>query len=209
VADSVSIPSNSYVHEPAHSQPIESFARAEESQPYSPDQHSLEPPTQIPSAAASIELGLLGFKDILGFQSPEERVKAFDRTRDQFAVIDTGLSNWLQVTLHAHPEHSDVVDRNSKPLSEEFKTSVPRTKFPKLSSLGNLASSLQDGSHSSSGHIRRPSAPLGSIKQHQVGKDFLHTAGVLGGQAGKAAKGLFSKGRSKLKGSGGSEKVEP
>ncbi|KAL2794309.1 hypothetical protein BJX66DRAFT_200931 [Aspergillus keveii] len=209
VADSVSSPSNSYVHEPAHSQPIETFARAEEGQPYSPDQHSLEPPTQIPSAAASIELGLLGFKDILGFQSPEERVKAFDRTRDQFAVIDTGLSNWLQVTLHAHPEHSDVVDRNSKPLSEEFKTSVPRTKFPKLSSLGNLASSLQDGSHSSSGHIRRPSAPLGSIKQHQVGKDFLHTAGVLGGQAGKAAKGLFSKGRSKLKGSGGSEKVEP
>jgi hypothetical protein len=209
VADSVSIPSNSYVHEPAQPQPTETFARAEEGQSYSPDQHSLEPPTQIPSAAASIESGLLGFKDILGFQSPEERVKAFDRTRDQFAVIDTGLSNWLQVTLHAHPEHSDVVDRNSKPLSEEFKNSVPRTKFPKLSSLGNLASSLQDGSHSSSGHIRRPSAPLGSIKQHQVGKDFLHTAGVLGGQAGKAAKGLFSKGRSKLKGSGGTEKVEP
>ncbi|KAL3464304.1 hypothetical protein BJX64DRAFT_254669 [Aspergillus heterothallicus] len=206
--DSINISSSSFVHEPAQSANTETLTLAEEGPSYGLDQtaQSLEPPAQIHSTSASIESGLLGFKDILGFQSPEERVKAFDRTREQFAFIDTGLSNWIQVTLHAHPEHSDVVDRNSKPLSEEFKNTVPRTKFPKLSSLGNLASSLQEGSHSSSGHIRRPSAPLGSIKQHQVGKDFLHTAGVLGGQAGKAAKGLFSKGRSKLKGSGGTEK---
>ncbi|RDW86287.1 uncharacterized protein DSM5745_02929 [Aspergillus mulundensis] len=204
--DSMSIQSSGHGHESSLSQTTEALARAEEGESFSPVRQSFEPPAQLPPV--HVETGLLGFKDILNMQSPYERIQSFDRTRDQFAAVDTGLGNWLQVTFHAHPEHNDVVNRNNKPLSEEFKNSVPRTKFPKLASLGNLASSLQDGSHSASGHIRRPSAPLGSMRQPS-GKDFLHTAGVLGGQAGKAAKGLFSKGRSKLKGSGGSEKVEP
>ncbi|KAL4884814.1 hypothetical protein BJY04DRAFT_182088 [Aspergillus karnatakaensis] len=210
--DFASIPSSDHVNEsiepvqPIQSQTTETLARAEEGQSSSPTQSFAEAPARIPST--SVESGLLGFKEILGMQSSDERVQAFNRTRDQFAAIDTGLSHWVQVTVQAHPEHSDVVERNAKPLSDEFKNSVPRAKFPKLSSLGNLASSLQDGSHSPSGHIRRPSAHLGTVKQHQGTKDFLHSAGVLGGQAGKAAKGLFSKGRSKLKG-GGSEKVEP
>ncbi|KAL6233990.1 hypothetical protein BDW75DRAFT_231540 [Aspergillus navahoensis] len=158
----------------------ETLARAEEGESFSPMPRPLEQPAHIPPASG--EAGLLGFKDILSMQSPYERIQSFDRTRDQFAAIDTGLSNWLQLTFHAHPEHDDVINRNSKPLSEEFRNNVPRAKFPKLASLGNLASSLQDGSHSTSGHIRRPSAPLGSMRQ-QSGKDFLHTAGVLGGQA--------------------------
>ncbi|KAL2831095.1 hypothetical protein BDW59DRAFT_140379 [Aspergillus cavernicola] len=207
IVDAVSSPSSAQFHGSGHSQTTDTLARAEEGESFSPDRQSLEPPVQ--SSSASMDSGLLGFKDILGIQSSDERVKAFNRTRDQFAAIDTGLGHWVQFTIQAHPEHSDVIERNDKPLSDEFKNSVPRTKFPKLSSLGNLASSLQDGSHSTSGHIRRPSASLGSVKQNQVGKDFLHTAGVLGGHAGKAAKGLFSKGRSKLKGSGGTEKVEP
>ncbi|KAL4820953.1 hypothetical protein BDW67DRAFT_75242 [Aspergillus spinulosporus] len=204
--DATTIPLSDHGHEPTLSQTTETLARAEEGDSSSHMPPTLEQPTHKPPV--SDETGLLGFKDILSMQSPYERIQSFDRTRDQFATINTGLGNWLQVTFHAHPEHHDVISRNSKPLSEEFKNSVPRAKFPKLASLGNLASSLQDGSHSTSGHIRRPSAPLGSMRQ-QSGKDFLHTAGVLGGQAGKAAKGLFSKGRSKLKGAGGSEKVEP
>ncbi|KAL4991425.1 hypothetical protein BDW68DRAFT_141750 [Aspergillus falconensis] len=204
--DATSIPSSSHGHESALSQTTETLARAEEGESFSPMPRSLEQPAHVPPASG--ETGLLGFKDILSMQSPYERIRSFDRTRDQFAAIDTGLGNWLQFTFHAHPEHHDVINRNSKPLSEEFRNNVPRAKFPKLASLGNLASSLQDGSHSTSGHIRRPSAPLGSMRQ-QSGKDFLHTAGVLGGQAGKAAKGFFSKGRSKLKGTGGSEMVEP
>ncbi|KAL3475073.1 hypothetical protein BJX99DRAFT_259830 [Aspergillus californicus] len=191
IEDDSFFPSES-THESPHSRTIDTLAQAEEGQSYSPDQQSYEHPAQT---STSMESGLLGFKDILGIQSSNGRVEAFNRTRDQFAAIDTGLNHWIQFTVQAHPEHFDVVKRNTQPLSDEFKNNVPRTKFPKLSSLGNLASSLQDNSHSSSGHIRRPSAPLGSVKQGQVGKDLLHTAGVLGGQAGKAAKGFFSKGR--------------
>lgn len=202
--DTTDISSSGPGYEPTLS---EALAQAEEEESHSPKHQNLG--LSAPISSTSIESGLLGFKDILGKQSPYERIQAFDRTRDQFAAIDTGLSNWVQVTLYAHPEHADVVERNSKPLSDEFKNSLPRAKFPKLTSLGNLASSLQDGSHSTSGHVRRSSTTLGSVRQNQAGKDFLHTAGVLGGHAGKAAKGLFSKGRSKLKGVGGSEKVEP
>ncbi|KAI9821478.1 MAG: hypothetical protein M1832_003325 [Thelocarpon impressellum] len=50
----------------------------------------------------------------------------------------------------------------------------------------------------------------GKLTTHQVqakGKDILHTAGVFGGKANVAAKGLFAKGKSRFRGSGG-EKVD-
>ncbi|KAE8390933.1 hypothetical protein BDV23DRAFT_154146 [Aspergillus alliaceus] len=181
---------------------------------YSPvvtDQHSAAP-APAPTQSPSIESTLLGFRDILELKTSDERVQAFNKTRDQFVTIDTGLNNWLQVTIHAHPEYADVVQQSLKQTPGEPKHPVSRGKFPKFSSLGNLVSSHQEGTSSGSGHVRRPSAPLGSMmnKQHveQRGKDLLHTAGVFGGKAGEAAKGLFAKGRSKFKG-GGSDKVEP
>jgi hypothetical protein len=39
------------------------------------------------------------------------------------------------------------------------------------------------------------------------GKEFLHTAGIFGGKAGKAGKGLLAKGKNKFRGSGG-DKVD-
>ncbi|KJK67729.1 hypothetical protein P875_00109007 [Aspergillus parasiticus SU-1] len=169
---------------------------------YSPavaNQDTVTPtPALAPTQSPSIEASLLGFRDILELKTSDERVQAFNKTRDQFVTIDTGLNNWLRVTIHAHPEYADVVQQSLKQTTDESKYPVPRAKFPKLSSLGNLVSSHQEGS-SGSGHVRRSSTHLGSMmnKQHveQRGKDFLHTAGVFGGKAGEAAKGLFAKGR--------------
>ena len=51
----------------------------------------------------------------------------------------------------------------------------------------------------------------GKLTSHQVqakGKDILHTAGVFGGKANVAAKGLFAKGKSRFRGSGGGDKVD-
>ncbi|EAW09330.1 uncharacterized protein ACLA_035330 [Aspergillus clavatus NRRL 1] len=167
-------------------------------------------PAAILKVSPSVEPTLLGFRDILGIKSSDERVRAFDRTRDQFATIDTGLQNWLQIVVRAHPEHMDVVEQSTKASSSGPKAAVTNRKFPKLSSLGHFVSH-QEGPPSGSGHVRRPSAPLGSIMNKQQveqrGKDLLHTAGALGGRAGEAAKGLFAKGRNKLKG-GGSDKVD-
>jgi hypothetical protein len=168
-------------------------------------------PLPEPKMPQTVEPTLLGFRDIMGIQSSDERVRAFDRTREQFATIDTGLKNWLQVVIRAHPEHMDVVEQSMKVSTVEPKAVVSKGKFPKLPSLGHFTSSNQDGPPSGSGHARRPSATLGSkMNKQQVeqrGKDLLHTAGALGGLAGSAAKGLFAKGRNKLK-RGEADKVD-
>ncbi|KAE8148788.1 hypothetical protein BDV25DRAFT_157568 [Aspergillus avenaceus] len=175
---------------------------------YAPPVAEQQTPTAVPTQSPSIEASLLGFREILEMKTSDERVQAFDKTRSQFMTINTGLNNWLQVMVHAHPEYTDVVQQSLKQSPEEPKLAVSRGKFPKLSSLGNLVSSHQDGAGTGTGHVRRPSAHLGSMmnKQHveQRSKEFLHTAGVFGGKAGEAAKGLFAKGRSKFK--GGSDK---
>lgn len=146
---------------------------------------------------------LQGFRDILKLSTPVARVKAFDSTRDQFAVLDTGLNNWLRLTLDAHPEHADVLNVNQ---SQPTRNSPTRTRFPKLPTLGALGTPKEDGTPTSANHLRRPSGNIGTIMNksavEQRGKEFLHTAGTFGGKAGGAAKGLFAKGRSKFRATG-------
>ncbi|KAI2842071.1 hypothetical protein CBS11350_5990 [Aspergillus niger] len=150
---------------------------------------------------ATVEPTLLGFREILAMKTSEERVRAFNDTRTKFGTIDTGLNQWISVTVQTHPEHNDVVEKSTKLTSTDAKAPVSRGKFPKLAALGKA-----DLSPSGSGHARRPSAPLGAMMNKQQveqrGKELLHTAGVLGGRAGEAAKGFFARSRSKLKGGG-------
>ncbi|PWY92812.1 hypothetical protein BO70DRAFT_357950 [Aspergillus heteromorphus CBS 117.55] len=188
-----------------------------------PDSHADEGPVAGSDRRASrimfttpttTEPILLGFREILGMKTSEDRVRAFNENRAKFGTIDTGLNQWLSMTVQAHPEHKDVVEKSMKQTpGGVVKAPVSRGKFPKkLASLGNFASSHPDGSPSGSGHVRRPSAPLGAMMNKQQveqrGKELLHSAGVLGGRAGEAAKGFFARGRSKLKGSGNNDKVD-
>ncbi|KAF4771314.1 hypothetical protein HAV15_004381 [Penicillium sp. str.  len=172
------------------------------------------PQLQVTSNAGSTSLDeskLLGFRDILGITSINQRIKSFEHTRDQFATIDTGLNHWLQFTVHDHPEHADVV-RQSQNLSPIVPPSdASRSRFPKLGALSNLGS-LNDGTPTGPTHIRRPSGHIGTVmnkdKVGEKGKELLHTAGAFSGKATGAAKGLFAKGRSRFRPSGGSEKVD-
>lgn len=173
----------------------------------------LPPPNAQPKIAA--------FREILALKSPSERIRAYDETREQFANLNTGLANWLAIKANELPEHADVfVDSGRRPAFQGHKPSPSRSK------LGGL---LQTGGHSSQSYSNNPpSAPdgalgsastygyspsvgsSGKLSSQQVqakGKDLLHTAGVFGGKANIAAKGLFSKGKSKLRGSSGAEKV--
>ncbi|KAJ5738416.1 hypothetical protein N7493_001571 [Penicillium malachiteum] len=170
----------------------------------------LEPQTNIPEisalgASTVDEKKLPGFRDILNITSTSERTKAFDKTRDQFAVLNSGLNNWLQMTIRDHPEHADVV-QSSQNLTTVHRNSPTRTRFPKLTSLGTLTTSRDDTTPTGTSHMRRPSGNIGTIMNksnvEQKGKEFLHTAGTFGGKAGEAAKGLFAKGRSKFRASG-------
>ena len=173
----------------------------------------LPPPNAQPKIAA--------FREILALKAPLERIQAYDETRQQFANLNTGLAHWLAVKASELPEHADLfVDSSRRPAFQSHKPSPSRIK------LGGL---LQSGSHSTQQYSANPSpaadgAPSnaspygyspsvgsgGKLSSQQVqakGKDLLHSAGVFGGKANVAAKGLFSKGKSKLRGSSGLEKV--
>ena len=140
---------------------------------------------------------ILGFRDILHIKYAPERIRAFERTRNQFADIDTGLNEWIGATMLTHPEYSDIVESNEQFAAANQKLIHSKgAKFPRLPSLGNFASHLDVAG---SVPKRNNSSSLGSQRGSQRGKEILHTAGVLGGKAGDAAKGLFHKGRNKLR----------
>ncbi|WEW60243.1 hypothetical protein PRK78_005728 [Emydomyces testavorans] len=149
---------------------------------------------------------LLGFREIMSLKTSNQKIAAFNRTREQFAATDTGLQDWLRQAAENLSEHADLVQRNGElppGSSISHKSTTSRSKFPILSS----------GSGPSRTHIRHASGtPLSSMMHSQQvqakGKDLLHSAGVLGGKAGDAAKGLFAKGRNKFRHSGSADKVD-
>ncbi|KAJ5555011.1 hypothetical protein N7535_007453 [Penicillium sp. DV-2018c] len=163
------------------------------------------PKGPVPSNVGTISLDeskLLGFRDILGITSINQRIKSFENTRDQFAALDTGLTRWLQFTVQENPEYAGLV-KQSQDLSPNLQQPSPsRSRFPKLGSLGALGS-LNDGTPTSATHMRRPSGHIGTVmnreKVGEKGKELLHTAGAFSGKASGAAKGLFAKGRSKFR----------
>ncbi|KAF6236930.1 hypothetical protein HO173_004807 [Letharia columbiana] len=178
----------------------------------------LPPPNAQPKMAA--------FREILALKSASDRIRAYDETREQFANLNTGLAQWLAITANDLPEHADLLTNSARrPAFQGHKPSPSRSKLGGLLQSGGhsnqiYANSSQPapegaatggalGNASPYGHS--PSAgSSGKISSQQVqakGKDLLHTAGVFGGKANVAAKGLFSKGKSKLRGNSGAEKA--
>jgi hypothetical protein len=169
-----------------------------------------------PTQPAGTEASLPSFRKIMEIPSGNEKIRVFKDTREQFARIDNGLEDWIRRSSESLPEHADLIRANGR-LPGGAPTGVlpPRNKFPKLSSLGNLSlPSSHEGSSQlgySPSHVRRSSgSPLTGVMNRQnveaKGKDLLHSAGVFGGKAGGAARGLFAKGKSKLR--GGADKVD-
>lgn len=174
-------------------------------------------PFPLPNAPPKIT----AFREILALKAPSERIRAYDETREQFANLNTGLAHWLTVTANDLPEHADLLTNSARrPAFQAHKPSPSRSKLGGLLQSGghpnqqypNSSQSVPDGTlGNASPHGYSPSGGTsGKISSQQVqakGKDLLHTAGVFGGKANVAAKGLFSKGKSKLRGSSGAEKV--
>lgn len=153
------------------------------------------------------------FREILAIKSPQERINAYNKTRQTFADMDTGLSSWITATMTANPEHGDLADIATKPApnfasstKHKYSPSIPRLR---ATSLG--AQQSQSGGVTSPTGQRQPGqqAPTptaaGSAGRVQ-GKDLLKQANIFGGKASAGAKGLFAKAKSRAK--GGSEKVD-
>jgi len=175
------------------------------------------------------------FREILALKNPSDRIRAYNETRDHFAHMNTGLAHWLAATTNDLPEHADLLTSSGRPAMnlQGHRTSQSRSKLGGLLPGGGQSGqqpyfqqylNASPGQHSASdgnapgsgigGGSPQGFSPSGGsggkLSSQQVqakGKDLLHTAGVFGGKANVAAKGLFSKGKSKLKAAGGNEKV--
>lgn len=175
------------------------------------------------------------FREILALKTHAERIRAFNETREQISHINTGLTHWLAVTSSELPEHAAIMSGIERPTQVVVaQKAIPfKAKIPGLRSAGALATQQpyyqqylnatpqaissegiggQNATGSSSSQGFSPSGGSSSkLSTQQVqakGKDLLQAAGVFGGKANVAAKGLFSRGRSKLRGSSGVDKVD-
>ncbi|KAF3480010.1 uncharacterized protein GIQ15_06986 [Arthroderma uncinatum] len=184
--------------------------------------HSPIPNTEKNDSAAPVDAlhqKAPDFREITSIPQPTQRIAAFNNARGVYANTDTGLDGWIKnVADTGHPENSETIQRNGAPPADSNTPHRPvpsQAKFPKLPSLGNISLPTRhhDGSGPAHGHARQNSgAALGGMMNTQhvqaKGKDLLHSAGLLGGKAGDAAKGLFAKGRSRFRNSGSADKVD-
>lgn len=157
------------------------------------------------------------FREILAIKSTPTRIAKYEETRHQFANTNTGLGNWLSRTLEAHPEHREVAAAALRPAMNPIGPSGPRHKTnasisrvftskessPATSAHVDSGAEYKSGPGSASTSDQRASTG----KSKDLGKDIFKTAGVLGGKGMKEAKGLFSKGKSRFRGSG-TDKVD-
>ena len=159
----------------------------------------------------------LSFREILNINTPQERIRAYDATRQQVASQESGLVTWLQATGSQYPEHHLLLNRNGRLFPEPasgghaHKPSPSRSKFPRIgASLGGGGQQA----HAETNDVPKPSfgsPSSGKLTSQQVqeeGKKLLQSAGKIGGKAGGAAKGLFAKGKNKLRASSGGDKVD-
>ncbi|KAE9985087.1 hypothetical protein EG328_007858 [Venturia inaequalis] len=177
-----------------------------------PGSHAGPRPPSGPRPKTGEEARPASFREILAIKSTPTRIAKYEETRRQFANTNTGLSNWLGRTLEAHPEHREVAAAALRPAMNPIAPPAPRHKtnasisrvFTSKESSPASSTYVDPGAEYKSGPVSAgPGDQRASTgKSKDLGKDILKTAGVLGGKGMKEAKGLFSKGKSRFRGSG-------
>lgn len=130
------------------------------------------------------------FRQILEMPSASERIRHFKETRMQFATIDTGLDEWLAEMVKRHPEHLQP-GFHSQPLTQNT-AQVAHSQQQNAAFSGELA----EGGLPTNNIPMPPPPSHGSHNQVGIKSKELLLA------AGKAGKGLLSKGKNKLRGTG-------
>ncbi|KIW96484.1 uncharacterized protein Z519_03553 [Cladophialophora bantiana CBS 173.52] len=121
------------------------------------------------------------FRTIMNLGSPVERIKAFDDSRQFYAAPNEQLENWL-LSMRT-PENSELFATNGR-LSLDTAESITAHKPSPRRMLTESAGHMQED-----------------------GKRLMAAAGRFGGKAGSAAKGLFAKGKEKMRHASSGEKV--
>lgn len=159
------------------------------------------------------------FRNILNMKSSDERIKTYNTTRQTFAEMNTGLSDWLAKMLDDHPEHAglSVTGARLPPLQTQtsnFKRGGHRpspsiAKFTDQFRANNGQRTASMGSTEGEAAAKPSTGGAGAdssridmdrVQQQmkQSGKEFMKNASVFGGKASSGAKGLFAKGKSRF-----------
>ncbi|KAF4973212.1 hypothetical protein FZEAL_9387 [Fusarium zealandicum] len=158
------------------------------------------------------------FRDVMNLSTPLQRTLKFDQGRSAFSTWESGLENWLSNLMTQHPEYASANASFSPvtlpPSSQGGHVSTPSGSQPHAQQpyyQQYLNASSPTATAPAAGRSRLGGLPLPTPSgpsafgnsSNQIGtksKEFMHSAGKMG-------KGLLSKGRSKLRGTG--DKGEP
>jgi hypothetical protein len=178
--------------------------------------HSSGPPSPHPAPQAPVKI--MSFREILELPNAADRITKYDETRQQFAQMDSGLGNWLVNVKAQHPDHANAsasfngayvpmpgtphgLDQAPQQAAAGGGGAAP-TQQPYYQQYLNASSPTT----SSTPHAGRPlTGTLGGGSLPSA-SDFKHSSGQVGAKgkglllaAGKAGKGLLSKGKDKLR----------
>ncbi|KAH7176697.1 hypothetical protein EDB81DRAFT_940579 [Dactylonectria macrodidyma] len=182
-----------------------------------------EPPTSTAPAPPPGQLPqVMGIKEIMGLPTPAQRIAKYEESRIAFAVAESGLENWLQSLKNQHPEYANATGSFSGASHQTFGQgtnvassggSNPPAQQPYYQQYLNASTpttSAPGSTRSRLGGLPISTQAAGSAfgnSSNQIGtksKELMHSAGKI---TGKFSKGLLSKGKSKLRGTG--DKDEP
>ncbi|KAK3046868.1 hypothetical protein LTS18_013272 [Coniosporium uncinatum] len=180
-------------------------------------------PAAAPAAPAKDKASIPAFRQILAMKSPQERIQSYNDAREQFANMNTGLSDWLSKTIAQNPEHASLASgrpptvgttgvggpraHKTSPSFSRFNKPFPQTSSPSTTAKPQEQGPVLQVPSRADDTTTSPSNSVGRSQGQKIGKDLLQTATVFGGKASSGAKGLLVKGRNKLRGSAG-DKVD-
>lgn len=174
---------------------------------------NISPVILVPAVApAESKAAPTPFREILNLASYDQRVQKFDETREQFYVMDSGLSNWLSY-LQSQAEHTDVAASYNTSVATYNASSLLSKPGAQMASGAPGASQLPYKTGTAASHPRRSS--IGNMQQLMAGtssgfgasgaqvgtksKELLHAAGAFGNKGMKSGMKLFNKGKNKLR----------
>ncbi|KAM0207628.1 hypothetical protein ACHAQD_011983 [Fusarium lateritium] len=152
------------------------------------------------------------WRDIMSLATPVQRTLKFEAGRETHQAWESGLDNWLSGLMTEHPEYANGTASfagASAPAPQKGHgpgPSVSQTQQPYYQQYLN-ASSPTTGPAVGRSRLGSGSMPSGSSSFGNSGGQIGTKSKELMQSAGKMGKGLFSKGKSKLRGTG--DKGEP
>ncbi|KAI6778141.1 uncharacterized protein J7T54_007187 [Emericellopsis cladophorae] len=170
-----------------------------------------------PAAGGVSSQPTLTFREIMNMSSPQDRIAKYEESRSIFANQESGLSNWLAALKEEHAEHANANGSYSgamaaPPSPANASTApgpMPSAQQPYYQQYLSANANTPSAGSAPGGSARSRLAGFPMQAQQAAGSAFGGSGNQIGTKgkelmhsAGKMGKGLFSKGKSKLRGTG-------